>query len=120
MSLYPESVKIFIAVDCIIFGFDGKDIKLLLVKRNLEPEKGNWSLMGDFLRPNEDLDEAAGRILYELTGIKNNFLEQLTTYGKLNRDPGDRTVSVVYFALIKIEDQDYELIRKHNALPGSL
>lgn len=115
MSLYPESVKIFIAVDCIIFGFDGKDIKLLLVKRNLEPEMGNWSLMGDFLRPNEDLDEAASRILYQLTGIQNNYLEQLSTYGKLKRDPGERTVSVVYFALIKIGDQDIELVRKHNA-----
>ncbi len=115
MSLYPQSIKIFIAVDCIIFGFDGKDIKLLLVKRNLDPEKGNWSLMGDFLQPDEDLDEAAGRILYKLTGIQNNYLEQLTTYGKLNRDPGDRTVSVVYFALIKIGEQDLELVRKHNA-----
>ena len=115
MTNYPESSKIFIAIDCIIFGFDGKDLKLLLIKRNFEPEKGKWSLMGGFLMPNEDIDSAAGRILFDLTGIQNNYLEQLAVYGQQDRDPGERTVSVVYFALIKIDEQDKVSVNNNNA-----
>ncbi|WP_025764567.1 NUDIX hydrolase [Dyadobacter tibetensis] len=115
MVKYPAALKVFVAIDCIIFGFDGRDLKLLLVKRNLEPQKGNWSLMGGFLYPDEDLDQGAGRIVKELTGLTNIYCEQLTVKGDKNRDPGARTVSVVYFALIKIEESDEELVRSHNA-----
>ncbi|PWJ57342.1 ADP-ribose pyrophosphatase YjhB (NUDIX family) [Dyadobacter jejuensis] len=115
MVRYPDSLKVFVAIDCIIFGFDGKDLKLLLVKRKLEPESGNWSLMGGFLFPNEDLEEGASRILKDLTGLTNIYCEQLTVKGEKNRDPGSRTVSVVFFALIKIEESDQESVKNHNA-----
>lgn len=107
--------RILVALDCIIFGFDGEELKLLLIKRNFEPEYGNWSLMGGFLGEHEDLEEAARRILYDLTGLDNNYLEQLSTFGAVNRDPAERTVSVVYYALVNIENQDVRAIQSHNA-----
>lgn len=115
MNNYPQASRILLAIDCIIFGFDGRDIKLLLIKRNFEPEKGKWSLMGGFLNADEDLADGAARILYNLTGLKNIYVEQLETYGKINRDPAERTVSVVFFALIQIDDHDSEAVRSHNA-----
>lgn len=115
MNNYPQASRILVAIDCIIFGFDGKDIKLLLIKRNFEPEKGKWSLMGGFLNADEDLADGAVRILYNLTGLKDIYVEQLETFGKAGRDPGERTVSVVFFALIKIEDHDSEAVKSHNA-----
>jgi len=115
MYSYPLSSRILLAIDCIIFGFDGKDIKLLLVKRNFEPEKGKWSLMGGFLEEQEDLEAGAGRILYDLTGLKNVYVEQLEVFGKVNRDPAERTVSVVFFALIQIDEHDAEAVKSHNA-----
>ena len=115
MSYYTHSNRILVALDCIIFGFDGDDIKLLLIKRNFEPERGKWSLMGGFLEENEDLETAAQRILYELTGLKNNYLEQLQTFGSVNRDPVERTISVVYYALVNSQQQDITAINGHNA-----
>jgi 8-oxo-dGTP diphosphatase len=115
MPAYPLSSRIFLAIDCIIFGFDGKDIKLLLVKRNFEPALGKWSLMGGFLDPEEDLEEGAARIIQNLTGLKDIYVEQLSTYGRVNRDPQDRTVSVVYFALIKIGEHNVDSVKQHHA-----
>lgn len=103
------------AVDCIIFGFDGKALKALLVKRGFEPQKGKWSLMGGFVRSEESLDAAAFRILEELTGLKNIYLEQLHSFGDVKRDPGGRVVSIAYFALIKINEYSSDVLREHNA-----
>lgn len=102
MTRYPGQKHFLIAVDCIIFGFDGEHLKLLLIKRGFQPEKGNWSVMGGFVQSNEGLEEAAGRILHQLTGLQGVYLEQLQTLGDPNRDPVERTVSVTYFALIDI------------------
>ena len=103
-----------LAVDCIIFGFDGKEIKALLVKRRLEPELGNWSLMGGFVNNSESIDAAANRILDQLTGLTSVYMEQLYCFGDVNRDPGARVVSIAYFALIKIDDYSEELMKKHH------
>lgn len=115
MSRYLHSTRLLVAIDCIIFGFDGEEIKLLLIKRNFEPEKGKWSLMGGFVKEEEDLEVGAERILYELTGLDNIYVEHLQTYGKVNRDPVERTISVVFFALINIHAHDQESVRAHNA-----
>ena len=115
MTNYPDASGILLAIDCIIFGFDGKDIKLLLIKRNFEPEKGKWSLMGGFLEPAENLEDGANRILFDLTGLNNIYVEQLAVYGNVNRDPVARTVSIVFFALININDYDEEAVRSHDA-----
>lgn len=115
MAIYQHSTRILVALDCIIFGFDGESLKLLLIKRNFEPEYGKWSLMGGFLNEDEDLEDAARRVLYNLTGLQNNYLEQLQTFGTINRDPVERTISVVYYSLVNIEDQDVNTIQAHNA-----
>lgn len=114
MTSYPVS-EIHLAIDCIIFGFDGKEINLLIIKRNFEPERGKWSLMGGFLDAAENLEDGATRILYDLTGLKNIYVEQLGVYGNIDRDPVARTVSVVFFALINIADHDEEAMRLHHA-----
>ncbi len=114
-AYYQHSIRILVALDCIIFGFDGESLKLLLIKRDFEPEYGKWSLMGGFLNQDEDLEMAAGRILYNLTGLQHNYLEQLHTFGTVNRDPVERTISVVYYSLVNIADQDITAIKAHNA-----
>nr|WP_322624682.1 NUDIX domain-containing protein [uncultured Flavobacterium sp.] len=104
MNSYNDHEKVLLAVDCIIFGFDKKQLKLLLIKRDFEPEKGKWSLMGGFLRPDENMDNAANRVLNHLTGLNNVYLEQLRGYSDPDRDPVARTVSVAYYALINITE----------------
>jgi len=80
MTKYPGETRLLVAVDCIIFGFDGSDIKLLLIQRGLKPERGHWSLMGGFLQPDESLDQAANRILQKLTGLEGVYLEPRRTH----------------------------------------
>ncbi|MFN8240530.1 MAG: NUDIX domain-containing protein [Bacteroidales bacterium] len=108
---YSDSHKHLVAVDCIIFGYDTleKEIKLLLIKRSFEPARGKWSLAGGFVNRDESLDEAASRILFNLTGLKDVYLEQSFTYGEVRRDPGSRVISTAYCALIKLEDIDKSL-----------
>jgi 8-oxo-dGTP diphosphatase len=108
MHKYSKQTRILVAVDCIIFGFDGNELKLLLIKRGFEPQKGHWSLMGGFVEPGESMDAAANRILLKLTGLDKVYLEQLYAFGNPERDPLERTISVVYFALLdlnKYKDQ---------------
>jgi ADP-ribose pyrophosphatase YjhB (NUDIX family) len=100
MTKYQKQARLLAAVDCIIFGFDGQKLKLLLIQRAFEPEKNNWSLMGGFIQPAESGDEAATRILKKLTGLEGVYLEQLHTFSEPARDPIERTISIAYFALI--------------------
>ena len=102
MTQYKGQEHYLVAVDCIIFGFNGEHLNLLLIKRGFEPKKDKWSLMGGFVDPGEDLDGAAKRILHQLTGLKGVYLEQLKAFGHPKRDPEERTISVSYFALIDI------------------
>jgi ADP-ribose pyrophosphatase YjhB (NUDIX family) len=115
MNKYSGQDHILVAVDCIIFGFDGKDLKLLLIQRGFEPEKNKWSLMGGFLRVDETLDDAANRILKKLTGLENIYMEQLQTFSAVNRDPVERTVSVCYFALIDIQRYEKQISHEYHA-----
>jgi ADP-ribose pyrophosphatase YjhB (NUDIX family) len=106
-----------VAVDAIIFGFNENEheLKLLLLKRQFPPEEGKWSLMGGFVNIDENLDNAAHRIVSQLTGLDNVYMEQLFAFGDVNRDAGGRIISVAYFSLIKINDHDSELVKKHGA-----
>src|ERR1700676_1707578 len=90
---YKKFDEFLIAVDCIIFGFDGETLKALFVKRGFEPEKGKWSLMGGFAKLEETIDQAAIRILELLTGLNNIYMEQLYCFGDVDRDPAGRVVS---------------------------
>ncbi len=98
---YPRPA---LTVDCVVFGFDESELKVLLIERGLEPFKGRWALPGGFVHVDETLDAAARRELEEETGLKDIFLEQLYTFGSVNRDPRERVVSVAYYALVKLED----------------
>ena len=97
---YEEYIRFHVALDCIIFGFDKGELKLLIHKRRFEPFKGDWSLFGGFLNADESLEDAANRILFELTGLEKIYLEELQTYGAITRDPAGRVISVAYYALI--------------------
>lgn len=114
-EFYQNHTRVLVAVDCIIFGFHKNQLKLLLIKRDFEPEKGKWSLMGGFLKKRESLDDAAARILVTLTGLQDIYLDQLHSFGAIDRDPVERTVSVAYYALIDVETHDKELLKKHSA-----
>ena len=98
---YPRAA---LTVDCVVFGFDEGELKVLLIQRALEPFKGRWALPGGFVRVEETLDEAARRELEEEAGLKNVFLEQLFTFGEVRRDPRERVVSVAHYALVKLSD----------------
>ena len=93
-----------LTVDCVVFGLDDEDLKVLLIQRDLEPFAGRWALPGGFVRLDETLDEAARRELQEETGLQRVFLEQLYTFGDLQRDPRERVVTVAYYALVRLSD----------------
>jgi 8-oxo-dGTP diphosphatase len=93
-----------LTVDCVVFGMDEEDLKVLLIKRGVEPFAGKWALPGGFVRMEESLDDAARRELEEESGIRPSHLEQLYTFGEPGRDPRGRVVTVAYFALVKLSD----------------
>jgi ADP-ribose pyrophosphatase YjhB (NUDIX family) len=107
-AIYSEHTRHLAAIDCIVFGYDlsEKELKLLLIKRSFEPEKGKWSLAGGFVGNNESLDDAAIRILRTYTGLEKIYLKQSFTYGDAARDPGARVISTSYYTLIAIRDID--------------
>jgi ADP-ribose pyrophosphatase YjhB (NUDIX family) len=114
-DFYVQQDKMYVATDCIIFGFDTGKLKLLIFKRRVKPFMGEWSLIGSFVNIDEDVDKAAKRVLAEITGLKNVYMEEVKTYGLANRDPGYRCVSIGQYALIRIEDYDKKLIEIHGA-----
>lgn len=114
-TYYNINPKFYVSVDCIIFGFDEGELKLLLLKRNFEPAMGEWSLMGGFVQEGESVDNAAKRVLRELTGLENVYMQQVGTFGEVERDPGERVISVAYYALINVDEYDRQLVDQHNA-----
>ena len=112
-TYYSEHTKAYVAVDCIIFGFDENRLKLLIGKRNMDPGRGEWSLYGGFVEKDESLDDAANRVLLELTGLKEIYMKQVGAFGAIERDPGERVISVAYCALINVNDYNEELRKQH-------
>jgi len=104
MAFQNEFYKSAFSVDNVIFGFDGHNLKVLLIRRKLEPYAGFWALPGDIVQPDQDLDEGAMQVLDQLTGISNVYLEQVHTFGKVDRHPRGRVITVAYYSLIKIDD----------------
>ena len=115
INKYENEDKVLLAVDCIIFGFDEEDLKILLIKRGFEPEKGKWSLVGGFLKKRETLEDAARRILDLYTGLDNIYMEQVSTFSEVSRDPVERTISTAYYALINIREHNKKLIKQFSA-----
>ena len=112
---YSQHPRFYHAVDCIIFGFSGGELNLLLLKRKFAPGMGEWSLMGGFVDEGEHMNDAAKRVLAELTGLTNVFMEQVGSFGQVDRDPGERVISTAYYALININEYDRTLVEAHNA-----
>lgn len=100
---YPRPA---LTVDCVVFGLDEEDLKVLLIQRGLEPFAGKWALPGGFVRVNETLDDAARRELREEAGVKDVYLEQLYTFGEVDRDPRERVVSVAYYVLVNLSEHE--------------
>jgi 8-oxo-dGTP diphosphatase len=102
--------QIGISVDCVIFGFDENKLKVLLMRSDLKKFQGKWSLLGDLVKPDEDLDASAYRILKERTGLDDVYLEQVHTFGKTNRHPGGRVVTVTYCSLINVQHHQLKIL----------
>lgn len=115
INQYNSHDRVLLAVDCIIFGFDGQQLQGLFIKRGFEPERGKWSLMGGFVNQDESVDNAAVRVLNQLTGLSNIYMEQLYCFGDVNRDTAGRVVSIAYFALINIANYSEQLQHNHEA-----
>lgn len=99
--------RVALSVDCVIFGFDENKLKVLLIRSDVKKYQSKWSLLGDLVKPEEDLDAAAYTILKKRTGLKNVYLEQVHTFGDVKRHPAGRVVTVVYCSLINV--QNYRL-----------
>jgi 8-oxo-dGTP diphosphatase len=110
---YSQHTKFYVSVDCIVFGFDGSQLEVLIGKRQMDPGRGEWSLYGGFLGEKESLDDAAHRTLLELTGLDEMYMRQVGAFGEVDRDPGDRVVSIAYCALINVKDYDDSLREKY-------
>ena len=114
-QLYGEHSKVWLSVDCIVFGFDEGKLKILIGKRKMDPGRGEWSLYGGFVNADESVDDAASRTLFELTGLKRIYMRQIGAFGNVDRDPGERVVSIAYYALINVNDYDEKLRTSHGA-----
>jgi ADP-ribose pyrophosphatase YjhB (NUDIX family) len=114
-AFYQREIKLFVATDCIILGFNNKELNVLLHKRTFEPLKGEWSLMGGFVKSGESINEAASRVLTECTGINNLFMEQVGAYGDVTRDLGERVISIAYYALVNMNDFNVDLLEQYDA-----
>jgi 8-oxo-dGTP diphosphatase len=102
--------KVALSIDCVIFGFDENKLKVLLIRSDMKKFHSRWSLLGDLLSPNEDLDEAAYRILKQRTGMDDLFLEQVQAFGKVSRHPGGRVVTVAYYSLINVMNHKLQIL----------
>jgi len=109
-SEVQSSNRIALSVDCVIFGFDENKLKVLLIRSDLKKFQGKWSLLGDLVSPDEDLDAAAYRILKQRTGLSDVYLEQIHTFGAVNRHPAGRVVTVAYCSLINIQHHKLKIL----------
>lgn len=108
---YPRPA---VTTDCVIFGFDGKQLHILLIERSRDPYKGTWALPGGFLEMDETAEEGAARELYEETHVKDVFLEQFHVFSAVNRDPRERVITIAFYALIR--QSDYQILAGDDAV----
>lgn len=103
---YDRFFQFGLSVDCVVFGYHDSKLKVLLIKRGAPPYQGEWALPGDLMYPNENNDDAAKRILQDLTGINQLFMEQTKSYGRVDRHPAGRVITIGYYSLVSIEKHD--------------
>ena len=114
MTYYSQHAKVWVSVDCIIFGFDEGKLKVLIGRRQMDPGRGEWSLYGGFVAADESINDAAARTLSELTGLRNLYMRQVGAFGSVDRDPGERVISIAYYALINVKDYDERVRMEHS------
>ena len=102
--------RVALSVDCVIFGFDENKLKVLLIRSDLKKYLSKWSLLGDLVKPEEDLDASAYRILKQRTGLDDLYLEQVNAFGNISRHPGGRVVTVAYCSLINIQNRSESVV----------
>ena len=115
MNAYQEKDKFYVAVDCIVFGFDNGKLKLLVFNRKIAPFKGQLSLVGSFVKIGESISDAANRILNEFTGLQDIYMKELKTYGSVDRDPGYRCISVAQYALLRLNPEVEQIVAENGA-----
>ena len=113
MTYYSQHSKVWVSVDCIIFGFDEGKLKVLIGRRQMDPGRGERSLYGGFVAADESIDDAASRTVAELTGLNNLYMRQVGAFGSIDRDPGERVISIAYYALINVSHYDERLRLDH-------
>ena len=113
-NFYNEHDRLLVSVDCIVFGFDEGELRVLMGKRKMDPGRGLWSLYGGFVDANESVDDAAKRVLYGLTGLKDLYMKQVGAYGDVDRDPGARVVSISYYSMRNVADYDQAQQQEHD------
>lgn len=113
-KFYNQS-KQLVSVDCIIFGYENEDLKLLVFNRKIEPAIGGLSLVGGWVNNSESVEDAARNVLKRITGLSDIFMEQVHVFSAVDRDPGGRVISVVFYALIRIDEHDRKLVESFGA-----
>ena len=114
-SYYSSNPKFYVGIDCIIFGFNEGELNLLLLKRNFQPAMCNCSLKVVLVKQTESVEHADNSVIPELTGLDNVYMEQVGSFGAIDRDPGERVISIAYYALVNINEYDRDLVQQHNA-----
>lgn len=112
-QFYGEHTRLLVSVDCIVFGFEEDKLKLLIGKRQMDPGRGEFSLYGGFVGIDESLPDAANRVLRDLTGLDKLYIKQVGAFGNIDRDPGERVISIAYCALINVKDYDDNIRNQH-------
>lgn len=115
MKFYTKHPKHFVAVDCVILGYDEGELCLLLYPRGFEPSKGAWSLMGGFVQDNESSDDAAKRVLKQTIGLEDIFMQQVAAFSNPDRDPEARVIGLAYYALVRMDEHDKACVRENGA-----
>lgn len=116
ISQINTDYKAAISVDCVIFGYDENDLRVLLMKSDMPPFEGLYSLLGDLLKPTENLDESAKRVLNLRTGLSNLFMEQVSAFSDVDRHPLGRVITIAYYSLVKLDDDILRIAESHPQL----
>ena len=112
-QFYGEHTRLLVSVDSIVFGFEEDKLKLLIGKRQMDPGRGEFSLYGGFVGIDESLPDAANRVLRDLTGLDKLYIKQVGAFGNIDRDPGERVISIAYCTLINVKDYDDNIRLQH-------
>ena len=113
--MVKDNFNYSVSVDCVIFGYDDINLKVLLIKRGVNPYKEFWALPGDLVHPKESIEDAVDRVLVDLTGLGNVYTQQVKTFGDIGRHPLGRVFTISHYSLIKINQYELSPLNKNNS-----